>query len=502
MNYLTDANRFGTKMLEKMGWSKGKGLGVNLDGEQNFIRVSHKADQKGIGYQERDDQWTIHANDFNSLLRSLDNSTNVSDAGEENPVNETEPENEYRGFGFNNIDKKVKKLKSIKSKISGKSLEEMSKNSKVRVHYRKFTRGKDISKYSEQDLANIFGKKIESKENGDMNDEQQQENTGENESTSHDYGIPTIQSETTMIDYFKIKKNKLLKRDHENDDDEPLVEDKSQKKRCKKDKKNKTKTNDEIIDVDAMRSKTLKEKKKCKKSKKKTRTNETIILSDENSDCEIIEKQKKKKKKDKTKEKNIKIIDSGSPIESNSTIVDETIETEEIFEKPSKKKKRSTVESEVMASENVESNQNTQFVECILNTLLNVNNSRTNSSTVLAAAAASNSNDDSESDELIQKLEQNSIAMETYEINRYQAEMFRFVDLNGFPNANLSELSGYGYNKNIELKVTAKTQDRSRINDLWDYALINKYGKDVIRTKKKQQYSIRTLKKKNLFKAL
>lgn len=489
-----------------MGWSKGKGLGVNLDGEQNFIRVSHKADQKGIGYQERDDQWTIHANDFNSLLKSLDNSTNVSEKGEENSVDETQPENGYRGFGFNNIDKKVKKLKSIKSKISGKSLEEMSKNSKVRVHYRKFTRGKDISKYSEQDLANIFGKKIESEEKRDMNDQQQQD-TGENDTTSHDYGIPTIQSETTMIDYFKVKKNKLLKRDHENYDAEPLVEDESQRKRCKKDKKSKTKTYDEFINVDAMLSRTPKEKKKCKKSKKKTETNGTIILSDENSDCEIIEKQKKKKKKNKTKtkEKNFKIIASEIPIESNSTIADEiTIEkdNEEIFEKPSKKKKRSTVESEVMASENVESNQNTQFVECILNTLLNVNNSRTNSPTVLAAATTSNSIVDSESDELIQKLEQNSIAMETYEINRYQAEMFRFVDLNGFPNANLSELSGYGYNKNIELKVTAKTQDRSRINDLWDYALINKYGKDVIRNKKKQQYSIKTLKKKNLFKAL
>lgn len=296
---------------------------MNEDGEQNFIRVSHKTNQKGLGFQERDDQWTGHENAFNSLLKSFDDSTNENIDNQRN-------EDAISDFG----DGKNKNSKSIKSKLSGKSLEEISKRSTVRVHYRKFTRGKDVSKYSEKDLANIFGKKCEANE------------------------------EETLADKLK-----------------PITDPSEEKFEC---------------------------------------TNES---------------------------------------------------------KPRK---------------------NTQFIKNILDVLINTNHSGHASMTL-----EQSNHEQYETEQTVAIKKSPNIDMdEVFEINRYHAEMFRFVDLDGFPSANLSDLSGYGYSKQIELKISEKSKDQTKINDLWEYALIRKYGQDVTKAKKSKQYSMKHLKKKNLFRKL
>lgn len=47
MCFIIDSNKFGQKMLEKMGWSKGKGLGAKENGITEHVRVSYKNDSKG-----------------------------------------------------------------------------------------------------------------------------------------------------------------------------------------------------------------------------------------------------------------------------------------------------------------------------------------------------------------------------------------------------------------------------------------------------------------------
>ncbi|BES94380.1 G-patch domain [Nesidiocoris tenuis] len=116
-----DQNKLGQKMLEKMGWSAGKGLGAKEQGPVDAIRVPYKGDSRGLGAAREKEQaiWLQQQQSFSSLLQEL----NGDDA---QPVEVT-------------------------------SLEEKSKTAKKRVHYQKFTRGKDISRYSKKDLSCIVG---------------------------------------------------------------------------------------------------------------------------------------------------------------------------------------------------------------------------------------------------------------------------------------------------------------------------------------------------------
>lgn len=45
--FIADANKFGQKMLEKMGWQQGKGLGAHENGITENIKVSYKNDSQG-----------------------------------------------------------------------------------------------------------------------------------------------------------------------------------------------------------------------------------------------------------------------------------------------------------------------------------------------------------------------------------------------------------------------------------------------------------------------
>ncbi|CAK1594021.1 unnamed protein product [Parnassius mnemosyne] len=160
-----DNTKFGQRMLEKMGWSAGKGLGAKENGIVEHVVARYKNDEKGLGFEDRNDQWTKHEDDFNSLLANLSNANDVNQM----------------------------KLHS------GISLEDKSKKSKARIHYHKFTRGKDLSRYSEKDLANIFGKKS-------FKEEEETEQSLENDVKSTEQ---VFTEKGSMEDYFKNKMSAL-----------------------------------------------------------------------------------------------------------------------------------------------------------------------------------------------------------------------------------------------------------------------------------------------------
>lgn len=176
-----DSNKYGQRMLEKMGWTTGKGLGVNEQGMTEHVRVSLKNDTAGVGFkmEDLDKAWTEYQEGFNDLLQELQKCQN---SGSDDVV-------------------------EIPSEAPNKrSLEMKSKQSRVRVHYQKFARGKDVNRYSSKDLANIFGQKELSinnkdKENTEKEVEEayQNEPIGTQDTTS---GVVTINS-GNMTDYFK-----------------------------------------------------------------------------------------------------------------------------------------------------------------------------------------------------------------------------------------------------------------------------------------------------------
>ncbi|XP_050008277.1 PIN2/TERF1-interacting telomerase inhibitor 1 isoform X3 [Alexandromys fortis] len=108
-----DDSKFGQRMLEKMGWSKGKGLGAQEQGATEHIKVKVKNNNLGLGAtNNNEDNWIAHQDDFNQLLAALNtcHSQETADSSDN------------------------KEKKSF-------SLEEKSKTSKNRVHYMKFTKG-------------------------------------------------------------------------------------------------------------------------------------------------------------------------------------------------------------------------------------------------------------------------------------------------------------------------------------------------------------------------
>lgn len=298
-----DSSNFGVRMLEKLGWSEGKGLGKREDGMSAPILPKMKQDAEGFGYAgEKDDHWTQHDQDFNQLLKSLN--------GEEAPpVDEVD----------------LAKMKS---------LEEKSKNSRARVHYKKFTRGKDLSRANEKDLANIFGKKtLEEVKNQKVETvEAVEKDSSEDKSDSDEtnvLGLTTIKATMSLQDYFKSKMQEKFGQAKQNSVTESEAVDE--------------------IDETSSKKKSKKSKKGIETDMDETQTNSTP--EEETEQCEEPIKKKKKKKR--------------STVEDADTVQESTVEhtspdpeEEPVQEEPPKKKsikeKRSKVEQEEHALEEID----------------------------------------------------------------------------------------------------------------------------------------------------
>ena len=70
----TDTGRFGFKMLEKMGWAPGKGLGKEESGMTSHIKAVKRSEGLGLGCDPNsggNGSWYQTSNSFAEVLNAL-----------------------------------------------------------------------------------------------------------------------------------------------------------------------------------------------------------------------------------------------------------------------------------------------------------------------------------------------------------------------------------------------------------------------------------------------
>merc|ERR1712018_1048179 len=296
-----DENKIGQKLLEKFGWKSGEGLGKTSQGMKDPIALNANFNQKGLGHEGKDDDvWLAHKDNFDDVLASLNSAHNSQPNSDEEKQDEAKEK---------------------------QSLASTSKKSRKRVHYEKFTRGKDLSTYSQTDLSCILGtekrkkRKLDNEEakvKEDKEDKSDKTETDPKDPTKDTSGLVVIEG-GSIDDYFKMKMKKLEEKRKQNamaqnGDTEKIVEEsKSQ----------------DIVDEDQESS-----AKKSKKSKKNKKDKSPEIHADNSDKSDTIEngdegEEKLSKKERKRRKKEAKALLEQS--EANETkAIDKVVETNEI----------------------------------------------------------------------------------------------------------------------------------------------------------------------------
>uniref|UniRef100_A0A0K0DSR0 G-patch domain-containing protein n=1 Tax=Strongyloides stercoralis TaxID=6248 RepID=A0A0K0DSR0_STRER len=261
------------KLLAKMGWKEGKGLGKDEQGNVDSLKVKSNNTQKGLGCDGNYDKtWVGHHDDFASILANLNKNKKEKSKEEES----SDEEEEYE------------KKKDGKSKDNVLNLEERARVSKRRIHYQKFIKRKDLSQATDADKLQIFGKSSVKKV------DEEETNTVEEETVV--VKKEEIVSSMSVNDYFAAKlaafhakqtemqlKEKKEIEDNENTDD-------------KSNSKNK------LIDEEEQRKLDKIARKKAKKELKKAMKSTIIEEEEDTIKEEIVDEEPKKKKRKKMRE--------------------------------------------------------------------------------------------------------------------------------------------------------------------------------------------------------
>mmetsp|Transcript_133976 Transcript_133976/g.232597 ORF Transcript_133976/g.232597 Transcript_133976/m.232597 type:complete len:174 (-) Transcript_133976:794-1315(-) len=145
-----DKSRFGFMMLQKMGWKEGTGLGKDLQGSTEHIKVKQLDERVGLGGEVENVSWTIHKENYDKILAKLQTKVveNSADTSDSEP---TTPSSLVRARDFDDAEQARKRQKKQAKKqmklelekqymASGLSAEDMAKQKAADKQARKDAR--------------------------------------------------------------------------------------------------------------------------------------------------------------------------------------------------------------------------------------------------------------------------------------------------------------------------------------------------------------------------
>jgi len=206
-----DTSAFGHRMLMKMGWQKGKGLGKDEDGRTEHVKVKKRIDERGLGAEADptgNTGWAQQQQGFTGVLAALnakyknqaqdeevttsskkqeklekqkrrekkaakkrrrDNnpessaSSGTAETGDEKRRVKKTKKNEEKATATDsedNDDKTETKAAKAEAKAARKAAKELAKSNRAsrhRLSRRKFVASKNVGRYTSTELAAVLG---------------------------------------------------------------------------------------------------------------------------------------------------------------------------------------------------------------------------------------------------------------------------------------------------------------------------------------------------------
>lgn len=163
-HWSTDKSRFGFKMLEKMGWSEGKGLGANESGMTEHVKIKLKSNNHGVGADKKSIRnWLANADGFSELLTRLNSTTDTPSPGAATTEDDPAPEKKSKKRKAKDKEdkKKKKKAKKEEEKEEPDSTERVLVAATTKLnrlsHRSRFRHMKKLALQDEKGLQEILG---------------------------------------------------------------------------------------------------------------------------------------------------------------------------------------------------------------------------------------------------------------------------------------------------------------------------------------------------------